>query len=194
MTLDELQRIKQWHVAHKADHPALQAWRAQLPWATRLLALPPATRLFMCHDYKAPGRDTYAWESTVAEERARNVHVHEGVSADEFVAFAQGFLADMNATHHLLGQSRIAVDGDGATGEWYFQAWHSVSSEDGGVRDLFISGRYLDTYACRDGEWRIVNRMLVTDWVKDDPGTLDFFAANPGAPRGGRAGTDPSQK
>ena len=115
-------------------------------------------------------------------------------SADEFVAFAQGFLADMNATHHLLGQSRIAVDGDGATGEWYFQAWHSVSSEDGGVRDLFISGRYLDTYACRDGEWRIVNRMLVTDWVKDDPGTLDFFAANPGAPRGGRAGTDPSQK
>ncbi|MFD2136578.1 nuclear transport factor 2 family protein [Novosphingobium resinovorum] len=52
-------------------------------------------------------------------------------SADEFVAFAQGFLADMNATHHLLGQSRIAVDGDGATGEWYFQAWHSVSSEDG---------------------------------------------------------------
>ena len=44
------------------------------------------TRLFMCHDYKAPGRDDYAWETTVGEERARNVHVHEGVSEDAFVA------------------------------------------------------------------------------------------------------------
>jgi hypothetical protein len=39
----------------------------------------------MCHDYKAPGREHFAWETTVAEERARNVHVHEGVSEDEFV-------------------------------------------------------------------------------------------------------------
>jgi glyoxylase-like metal-dependent hydrolase (beta-lactamase superfamily II) len=52
----------------------------------RILSLPPETRLFMCHDYKAPGRDQYAWETTVGEERARNVHVHEGVSEDEFVA------------------------------------------------------------------------------------------------------------
>lgn len=51
----------------------------------RVLSLPPATRLFMCHDYKAPGRDRFAWETTVAEERARNVHVHDGVSEDEFV-------------------------------------------------------------------------------------------------------------
>ena len=52
----------------------------------RLLSLPPETRLFICHDYKAPGRDQYAWETTVGEERARNVHVHDGVSEDEFVA------------------------------------------------------------------------------------------------------------
>ncbi len=50
----------------------------------RVLSLPPATRLFMCHDYKAPGRDCFAWETTVAEERAKNVHVHDGVSEDEF--------------------------------------------------------------------------------------------------------------
>ena len=42
----------------------------------RILSLPPQTRLFMCHDYKAPGRDQYAWETTVAEEQTRNVHVH----------------------------------------------------------------------------------------------------------------------
>src|ERR1044071_156900 len=44
----------------------------------KLLSLPPETRLFMCHDYKAPGRDTYAWETTVAAEREHNKHVHEG--------------------------------------------------------------------------------------------------------------------
>jgi hypothetical protein len=45
--------------------------------------------LFMCHDYKAPGRDQYAWETTVGEERVRNVHVHEGVTEDEFVAMRE---------------------------------------------------------------------------------------------------------
>jgi glyoxylase-like metal-dependent hydrolase (beta-lactamase superfamily II) len=51
----------------------------------RLLALPGETRLFMCHDYKAPGRDNYAWESTVAAEK-NNVHL-AGRSEDEFVAW-----------------------------------------------------------------------------------------------------------
>ena len=50
----------------------------------RILSLPPQTRLFMCHDYGPGGRD-FAWESTVAEERANNIHVHDGVSEDEFV-------------------------------------------------------------------------------------------------------------
>jgi glyoxylase-like metal-dependent hydrolase (beta-lactamase superfamily II) len=52
----------------------------------KIFALPDATRLFLCHDYKAPGRDEYRWETTVGEEKAHNVHVHEGVSEDEFVA------------------------------------------------------------------------------------------------------------
>lgn len=50
----------------------------------RILSLPPDTRLFMCHDYAPNGRD-YAWETTVAAERADNVHVHDGVSEDDFV-------------------------------------------------------------------------------------------------------------
>jgi len=52
----------------------------------RLLALPPATRLFTCHDYTAPGRNRYAWETTVGEQRRRNVHVRDGVSEADFVA------------------------------------------------------------------------------------------------------------
>ncbi|MDF3982206.1 MBL fold metallo-hydrolase [Luteibacter sp. PPL554] len=52
----------------------------------RLMALPDATRAFMCHDYKAAGRDLYAWESTIGAQRTGNVHVHEGVGEDDFVS------------------------------------------------------------------------------------------------------------
>lgn len=55
----------------------------------RIFALPPQTRLFLCHDYKAPGRDDYRWETTVAEERAHNIHAHDGVSEEEFVAMRE---------------------------------------------------------------------------------------------------------
>jgi glyoxylase-like metal-dependent hydrolase (beta-lactamase superfamily II) len=55
----------------------------------RLLSLPPETRLFMCHDYKAPGRDCFAWETTVEAERRDNKHIHEGVGEDEFVAMRE---------------------------------------------------------------------------------------------------------
>ncbi len=51
----------------------------------KLFALPDETRLFMCHDYKAPGREEYAWETTVKDERDRNVHVGRGVSEADFV-------------------------------------------------------------------------------------------------------------
>ena len=51
----------------------------------KLLSLPPETRLFMCHDYPPLGRAT-AWQTTVAEQRERNIHVHDGVSEDAFVA------------------------------------------------------------------------------------------------------------
>ena len=51
----------------------------------KLLSLPPETRLFMCHDYPPEGRAAQ-WECTVADQRARNIHVHDGVSEAEFVA------------------------------------------------------------------------------------------------------------
>jgi glyoxylase-like metal-dependent hydrolase (beta-lactamase superfamily II) len=68
----------------RADFPGGDA-RSLYRSIQRVLSLPAETRLFMCHDYKAPGRDQYAWETTVREEKARNVHVHEGVSEDDFV-------------------------------------------------------------------------------------------------------------
>lgn len=56
----------------------------------RIFELPDDTRLFMCHDYKAPGRDQHAWETTVAEQRQKNIHVHDGVSEQEFIEFRTG--------------------------------------------------------------------------------------------------------
>lgn len=53
----------------------------------RILALPDHTRLFLCHDYKAPGRDEFCWETTVAEQKASNLHVGGGKSEAEFVDF-----------------------------------------------------------------------------------------------------------
>jgi glyoxylase-like metal-dependent hydrolase (beta-lactamase superfamily II) len=55
----------------------------------KILSLPPETRLFMCHDYKAPGRDQFAWETTVEAQRRANKHIHDGVGEDEFVAMRQ---------------------------------------------------------------------------------------------------------
>lgn len=50
----------------------------------KLLSLPPTTRLFMCHDYP-PQHRAAAFETTVTEQRANNIHVHDGISQDEFV-------------------------------------------------------------------------------------------------------------
>jgi len=55
----------------------------------RIFALPAETRLFLCHDYKAPGRSEYAWQTTVGEEAERNVHIGRGVSAEAFIAMRQ---------------------------------------------------------------------------------------------------------
>lgn len=75
----------------------------------RLLALPKETRLFMCHDYKAPGRDTYVWETTVAEERANNVHVREGVSEADFVAMREARDKTLSAPRLLLPSIQVNI-------------------------------------------------------------------------------------
>jgi glyoxylase-like metal-dependent hydrolase (beta-lactamase superfamily II) len=68
----------------------------------RIFALPDETRLFLCHDYKAPGRDEYRWETTVGEEKRHNVHVHEGISEDEFAAMR-------TARDKILGMPRLIL-------------------------------------------------------------------------------------
>jgi glyoxylase-like metal-dependent hydrolase (beta-lactamase superfamily II) len=83
----------------RADFPGGDA-RALFRSIQQLLALPPDTRLFVCHDYKPPGRSEFAWETTVAAERA-NVHI-AGRTEEEFVAMREARDAALAAPLLLL--------------------------------------------------------------------------------------------
>jgi glyoxylase-like metal-dependent hydrolase (beta-lactamase superfamily II) len=70
----------------RADFPGGDA-RALYKSIQKILSLPAETKLYLCHDYKAPGRDVFCWETTVAEELEKNIHVGGGKSEEEFVEF-----------------------------------------------------------------------------------------------------------
>jgi len=92
----------------RADFPGGDA-RKLYRSTRRLLALPLDTRLFMCHDYKAPGRDEYAWETTVREQREHNTHVRDGVTEDEFVAMRTQRDAGLSAPRLLLPSIQVNI-------------------------------------------------------------------------------------
>mgnify|MGYP001451353540 CR=1 FL=1 len=93
----------------------------------KVLALPAETRLFMCHDYKAPGRDVFAWETTVAREKAENVHVHDGVSEAEFVRMRTERDATLDMPVLILPAVQVNM-----------RAGHLPPAEDNGVTYLKI--------------------------------------------------------
>ena len=92
----------------RADFPGGDA-RKLYRSIQRILNLPPETRLFMCHDYKAPGRDHYAWETTVAEQRENNVQIGHGVSENEFVAKRNARDAKLSAPTLLLPSIQVNI-------------------------------------------------------------------------------------
>jgi glyoxylase-like metal-dependent hydrolase (beta-lactamase superfamily II) len=92
----------------RADFPGGNA-RTLYRSIKKLLALPPETRLFMCHDYKAPGRDHYSWETTVGEQRARNAHVKDGVDESAFVAMREARDAKLAAPLLLLPSIQVNI-------------------------------------------------------------------------------------
>jgi glyoxylase-like metal-dependent hydrolase (beta-lactamase superfamily II) len=75
----------------------------------KILALPPETRIFVCHDYLPAGRNTIAWETSVADERARNVHVHDGVSETDFVAMRTARDATLAAPVLILPSLQVNI-------------------------------------------------------------------------------------
>jgi glyoxylase-like metal-dependent hydrolase (beta-lactamase superfamily II) len=92
----------------RADFPGGDA-RTLYRSIQKLLALPADTRLYLCHDYKAPGRDHYAWETTVADEKTGNVHVGGGVDEDSFVAMREARDATLSAPALLLPSLQVNI-------------------------------------------------------------------------------------
>lgn len=97
-------------------------------------------------------------------------------SATDFVDYAQTVLKDHLANHHMIGQANIHVDGDRATGEVYFQAFHKVM-QDGEQQDLFIAGRYVDRYEKRDGVWKFSFRSEVNDWSRTEADADNYLSS-----------------
>jgi glyoxylase-like metal-dependent hydrolase (beta-lactamase superfamily II) len=97
----------------------------------RILSLPPETRLFMCHDYKAPDRDYYAWETTVATQRANNVHVGCGTSEETFVRQRKARDATLSAPALLLPSIQVNI-----------RAGHFPPADANGVRYLKVPVKF----------------------------------------------------
>ncbi|GJD76624.1 MBL fold metallo-hydrolase [Methylobacterium goesingense] len=94
----------------RADFPGGDA-RQLFRSTRRLLSLPGDTRLFLCHDYKAPGRDEYVYETTVATQRAENVHVRDGMAEDDFVAMRTARDRTLKAPRLIMPSIQVNMRG-----------------------------------------------------------------------------------
>jgi glyoxylase-like metal-dependent hydrolase (beta-lactamase superfamily II) len=111
----------------RADFPggdAHQLYRS----IRRLMQLPDETRVFLCHDYRAlPNRTTFAWETTIGSQRTGNVHMHEGVTEEEFVAMRTARDATLDMPDLILPSVQVNMN-----------AGHLPEPEDNGTRYLKI--------------------------------------------------------
>lgn len=114
----------------RADFPGGDA-RTLYRSIRRLLALPDETRLFLCHDYMAPGRDEYRWETTVGEQRRASVHVHDGVTEDDFVEMRERRDASLSVPRLLLPSIQVNI-----------RAGHFEEAQANGVTYLRIPVRW----------------------------------------------------
>jgi len=115
----------------RADFPGGNA-RTLFRSIRRLMALPDATRVFLCHDYKAPGREKFVWETTIGAERAGNIHVHDGIDEDAFVAMRE-------ARDRTLGMPRLILPSIQVN----IRAGHLPESEANGVSYLKLPLNFL---------------------------------------------------
>jgi hypothetical protein len=107
-----------------------------------------------------------------------------GMFAGDFDAYLAWVVPGSSAipvTQHVLGQSLIRLDGSAARVETHVLAYHRVDMGSG-HRDVVLGGRYLDTFAERDGQWRIAQRTMLYDWHQDVGVSADWTNGMMGAP------------
>lgn len=111
-----------------------------------------------------------------------------------YTDFAQGFLATMTGSQHLIGQMDLNIDAEAGTGtgEIYFFAWHRTV-EEGAELDLFMAGRYIDEYRLKAGKWAIQRRRELIDWARKEPAADAILSEVPLIHLSGRNGADFSQ-
>ncbi|MEP5230252.1 MAG: MBL fold metallo-hydrolase [Alloalcanivorax sp.] len=93
----------------------------------KLLALPDETRMFLCHDYLPDNRSEFVWETTVGDQRQHNIHVHEGVSEEEFVKMRESRDATLDMPRLILPSVQVNM-----------RAGHLPPEEDNGISYLKI--------------------------------------------------------
>jgi glyoxylase-like metal-dependent hydrolase (beta-lactamase superfamily II) len=94
----------------RCDFPGGDA-RTMFRSIRRILAYQPQTVLWLCHDYKAPGRDEYAWRTTVGAQRERNPQVHDGITEDEYVAAREAKDATLGTPKLLIPSIQVNMRG-----------------------------------------------------------------------------------
>ncbi len=114
----------------RADFPGGDA-RALYRSIRKILALPPQTRLFLCHDYLTPERKNFVWESSVAEQKSKNVHVHDGISEEDFVKMRTTRDATLNMPALILPSVQINM-----------RAGHFPPAEENGISYLKLPLNY----------------------------------------------------
>ncbi len=102
-------------------------------------------------------------------------HLEFTGNAEEFIAWAFPIMRSMDQTMHMIGNILMTIRGDSADVESYFYGYHRITL-DGGKVDVIGAGRYIDRFEKRDDEWRVAERLVLTDWFRQYPDSADWSA------------------
>ncbi len=120
-------------------------------------------------------------------------HLEFRGNVEEFIAWSFPIMGAMDQTMHMIANILITIDGATADVESYFYGYHRITV--GGTKsDVIGAGRYLDRFEKRGDEWRVIERLVLTDWFRQYPDSADWEAGMLGLKldMGGRRPKDPS--
>lgn len=103
---------------------------------------------------------------------AVDTHLDFKGNVEEFIAWSFPIMGTMDQTQHFVANVLITIRGDQADVESYFYGYHRINWE--GKKDVLGSGRYIDRFEKRNDEWRVIERLVLTDWFRQYPDSADW--------------------